>query len=523
MQVSCESSRVKFLHDDTLDSLCKTPCLAELELLRASIQKACTGDVMVPPWGAVYPATYIIDRYIYATRLSCLRDKQSGQYCQTMIANWANDKNASAHACSNCELGIQRIRLSSPFGYNDEEAAAFSSLTSSCGAEGYKYEIPAQYAQNWIGPFPDRSCDHSEITAEPNDTCISISGSHSVSTYHLIQENAMDFACRDLPRRSHYLCLPLHCKTHQLGITEDCHSLAEDFNITMTELLDWNPMINSNCTNLDSWRGWHLCKSSPTSTVPYREDGSLKRPERKLPAPPKPSPRAPGTIEGCYRYENAYEDLSALEASLNDCDFWAQKGEVEFNEFLAWNPSLRWGADCSLKPGYRYCIRRWEVRPTLPYFYCSEPNPRYIPSPSIPQSECSCYLEAGEADKKYLECSEPGEEFNLSLSEMRALNPWIPEDCKEDTFTSRYSEDGFLQLCMGRSNPDPSLPLPTSTQPDATRNCKEWHIVSEDDTCQSITEKYRISLDEFSSWNRGTGMDCSILWVGYGVCIEVSK
>ncbi|EGD85938.2 hypothetical protein H112_06859 [Trichophyton rubrum D6] len=315
-----------------------------------------------------------------------------------------------------CELGIQHIRLSSPFGYNDEDPAVFSVLTSSCGVQGYNYDIPAQYALNWTGPFLDRSCDHTEITAQPNDTCINLSGSHNVSTFHLIQENAMDFAHNDLPRRSHYLCLPLHCTTRQLGTVEDCNSLVEDLDITMEKLLNWNPMINSNCTNLDSWRGWHLCTIFPTSTTPYREDGSSKLPERKLPTPPTPDPLAPGTIESCYRYENLNEEESARDASLNWCTWWATKGEVKLEVFLARNPSLRRGEDCYLKPGYRYCIRRWKDRrkflwvcarnavvietnmklATLPHEYCSEPNSRFIPSPSIPQWECSCYLEVVE-------------------------------------------------------------------------------------------------------------------------------
>ncbi|KMQ48520.1 LysM domain [Trichophyton rubrum] len=54
-------------------------------------------------------------------------------------------------------------------------------------------------------------------------------------------------------------------------------------------------------------------------------------------------------------------------------------------------------------------------------------------------------------------------------------------------------------------------------RPAAATICKEWHIVSEGDTCQSVIEKYRISPDEFSSWNPGIRTDCSTLWVGYGV------
>ena len=40
----------------------------------------------------------------------------------------------------------------------------------------------------------------------------------------------------------------------------------------------------------------------------------------------------------------------------------------------------------------------------------------------------------------------------LSLSELRTLNPWIEKNCKKDTFKSKLSEDGSLQLCLERLN-----------------------------------------------------------------------
>ncbi|EGE00098.1 hypothetical protein TESG_07420 [Trichophyton tonsurans CBS 112818] len=268
----------------------------------------------------------------------------------------------------------------------------------------------------------------------------------------------------------------------------------------MKELLDWNPMISSNCTNIDSWRGWHLCTSPPTSTIPYREDGSLKLPERKLPTPPTPNPLAPGTIEDCYLYENAFEEGSASDASLNLCWWCAAQAEVKVEELLAWNPNTASDAG-KIDQLFPMCIVQNQIRG----------------SPSIQRWECGCYLEVFVSDKKYLSCSEIPDYTGLNLSELRTLNPWIDKNCKEDTFTSKLSEDGFLQLCLERSNPDLTpRPLPNSIQPSAAIICKEWHIVSEGDTCQSVIEKYGISPDEFSSWNPEIGNDCPALWVGYG-------
>ncbi|KAF3898088.1 Carbohydrate-binding module family 50 protein [Trichophyton interdigitale] len=620
---------VNVLSEERIGILCETSCFADLKKLRTSIQAACANDVMVPPWNIAYPATFMVDRYLYAISLSCLKDKQSGRYCDIMVAEWRNETaGADDHACSFCWLGLEQIQLSSPFGYSDADAADFSSMTSSCSAEGYSYATPTKYAINSTSAAPAASptCTGSWYNIQEDDTCVVISGAHNVSTYNLIQENALDVGCFSLHQRER-LCLPQQCKTHQLALRENCSSLTESLNITMAQLLAWNPMISPLCTNLASWRGWYLCASSPTRTIPVREGGSLitavpvptnAQPETNpncgqwyqvgagddcskislkfgislkdfyflnpqvnhkcenlwlnysycvqpvgdigtytgypistpsvtftRPSPtstsasptrtevwtPVPSPLAPGTIEGCYLYENAYDEESASDASLNLCWWWAANGEVDIQEFLAWNPSLL-NEDCHLKPGYRYCIRRWKDRPTLPHVYCSEPNPRFIPSPSIPQSECTCYLLTDKTDKKYLSCSEIPGFTTLSVSELRALNPWIEQDCKENTFTSRLSEDGYLQLCLERSGSSTisttsSTPMPTSlppsapTQPGADKNCNKWHVISEGDNCWSISQKYGISLDDFLLWNPGVGKDCSALWLNYGVCIGV--
>ncbi|KAM5506240.1 hypothetical protein McanMca71_002433 [Microsporum canis] len=564
---------------------------------------------------------------------------QSGRYCDLMVSEWANDtKAAEDHACSFCELGIQQVQLSSPFGYSDNDAVEFSSLTSSCSASGYSYATPTKYALNSTTAAPAPTCTSSWYTIQPDDTCVTISGAHNISTYNLIQENAMDVACYAVHLRKR-LCLPQQCKVHQLGMAENCRSLVKSLNITMAQLLAWNPMINSGCTNLASWRGWYLCASSPTKTIPVQEGGSLittapaprptnaqpetnticgqwyqvnsgddcssislrygislqdfyflnpqvnqkcenlwlnysycvkpvgdittysgypvstpsvtftrPRPtstssmstETTLPTP-DPSPLAPGTIEGCYEYGDPWDEETAKILppgtslqDLNSCQGWAWNGEVEYDELLAWNPSLIWdrtkpAETCFLKPGYRYCIRRWKVRPTRPHDFCVEPNIRLIPPTSVQQSDCNCYVQLHKSDKDDFNCSMIPEFVKTSIPEFVALNPWIGQNCEADIF-DRVSDDGFIQFCVEGSKSSStstvtsapsatSLPPSTPTQPGAAKNCKKWYVVADGDTCWSITQKYGISLDDFSSWNPGVGAGCSALWLNYGVCI----
>jgi hypothetical protein len=87
------SASFELLPGDLLTSLCESRCAEELEAIRTAIKEACTADtdVLVPEedvaypgtWieyntqtssaYTLYPATYLADRYLYATQLNCLK------------------------------------------------------------------------------------------------------------------------------------------------------------------------------------------------------------------------------------------------------------------------------------------------------------------------------------------------------------------------------------------------------------------------------------------------------------------
>lgn len=169
----------------------------------------------------------------------------------------------AAQKCSPCELEIQRLQLASPFGYDDESAEYFASLTSSCSAIGYSYTTQTSYALNGTATATTTStatptCPGPWYTVETDDTCVTISGANNVSTYRLISQNALDVDCNSI-YEGKSLCLSSTCKTYQLEMLDTCTSLVNSLNITMIRLLAWNPIINPGCSNLASWKGWYLC------------------------------------------------------------------------------------------------------------------------------------------------------------------------------------------------------------------------------------------------------------------------
>lgn len=91
------SSSAQLLGTTQLQQLCESSCRSDLTSLQKSIAKACIQetDVMVPTDNIAYPGTYckahqlleynssnmrvpatfLVDRYLYVSSLSCLKDR----------------------------------------------------------------------------------------------------------------------------------------------------------------------------------------------------------------------------------------------------------------------------------------------------------------------------------------------------------------------------------------------------------------------------------------------------------------
>jgi hypothetical protein len=153
--------------------------------------------------------------------------------------NRSSAKWTKAQNCSDCELGVQKMQLSSPFGYDDEGAATFASLTSRCDAGNHSYATPAPYAINATAPEapPARTCTGT-YTVQEGDTCISISARTIVSTYGLITANGFDISCNLLSPVGSTICLPKACNTHRLTDYERCDGITTPPSASRVELHD---------------------------------------------------------------------------------------------------------------------------------------------------------------------------------------------------------------------------------------------------------------------------------------------
>ncbi|RDW83597.1 LysM peptidoglycan-binding domain-containing protein [Aspergillus mulundensis] len=337
---------VEVVPQEGLQALCETSCLSDLTQFRTEILGACNADtdVLVPDGGIAYPATFIVDRWLYAIGLSCLKDPSSGDYCDISVANWtSSDANYTAdQECSYCGLAVQQKQLASPFGYTEQDAADFASLTLSCSQTTYAYATPTAYALNTTTTTPYTPTCTASHTVADGESCVSISGDYNVSTYGLINENALTVSCNEL-KEGRVLCLPEDCTIWQLDLLDTCDSIQADLNITMAQLLAWNPMINSGCSNLASWRGWHLCASPPGGSVAVGEGNSTSTTAAPVPT----DAQAQSNTECATWYEVQEGDT---------CSILSLKFSISLADLIFLNPQI--DTNCTnLWLDTSYCVK----------------------------------------------------------------------------------------------------------------------------------------------------------------------
>ena len=358
-----------------------------------------------------------------------------------------------AQNCSDCQIGIQAKQLASPFGYDEEAASDFAFTTSSCAAATYSYATPTTYALNsTTAPPSSPTCATGRTyVIQEEDACNTIAEAQGVATEALISLNGLDLGCTSMPPVGATICLPAACLIRELGFDDTCESITAAANITLGQLLAWNPIISPGCANLNRWRGRFICVSSPSGTIDV-PDGDAATTEAPIPtntqgesnpycgqwysiqaedtcasislaygitladfyflnsqvdtvncnnlwlnyaycvkavgniqtypgypvvvpsttftrppvvtetaAPPvfdfpPLNPHAPGTVDGCDNYENAWpEFITATNPDANACANWANMGDVMVEQLRRWNPSLS-EYNCVFLAEYSYCI-----------------------------------------------------------------------------------------------------------------------------------------------------------------------
>ena len=295
-----------------------------------------------------------------------------------------------------------------------------------------------------------------------------------------------------------------------------------------------NPSIGDGCTNMQS--GYSYCveidtslpvggspSSSSTSSTSTSSSTSSKTSPTTLttlttsskttstPTSTKPgngittpTPTPPGMVDNCDAFH-------FVKTGTNCTDVLSANG-ITLAQLYQWNPSV--GSNCNgLWAEVYVCVSIVGHTPTP-----VQPG-NGISTPTPLQREIVSNCDAFYMVKKDETCDVVAAKNGISVADLRRWNPAVGSNCA-GLWANAYACVSIVGHTPTPVNPGNGIATPSPIQNDMTKNCKTFHYV-DGNTCQSILDRYRISLANFVQWNPAVGNNCQGMWDKTYVCVAV--
>ncbi|PLB53269.1 hypothetical protein P170DRAFT_404258 [Aspergillus steynii IBT 23096] len=566
-----------FPSSDVLAAICTDSCKESLQSFRSQEVEAC-GDEYYHVDGKLVPASYSVDQLLFTYTYTCLQDGTTNVYCAPLIDEWSQAGPTAEQSCSECMLKTFQVELNSPFGYDDEFASYYRSLTSSCGVSDYPITLPPSYTvtatsstSTTTSVTPSISCA-SKYAVKKGDDCSSVSQAQQVSEAMLRYNNEIAADCSNFPDVGTSLCLPATCDVYTLQANQTCYDIALAYNstFTVTQLISWNPDINRDCSNLEVMVGTHLCVSAPGDTG---ESSVTMTPTSTIATPiAAPTNVANGTNTRCAKY---YEAVPG-----DTCSSITVKMAISVADFYFLNPEINSTSCSNLLAGSSYCVQAvgdiatysgyggysnpcvtlvplpssciatavtttdsgW----TFPTYTTNTTQPTPLPLAAGTWSNCSTYTQyiapvrnASTINSCYVVASM----YDVDVTDFVSSNPSLSYDQDADDPNDCQLKPGY-QYCLQLSKPTTTptttttttatsttssgqststgsngQPTPLPIQDGMTTSCGAFYLVKTDDSCYDIAASNNIAIDKLYTWNPALNGDCTGLYPNYYICV----
>ncbi|KEY65065.1 hypothetical protein S7711_09858 [Stachybotrys chartarum IBT 7711] len=351
------------------DAVCESTCQRALTVARPRIAGAC---VNVPELLPGRTTLSFIDSVISGWNETCLRDENTGEYCNAIIDSWGEyeelEEMPEDELCSYCwGTKLRMMQASEYSAYDELFAETLQHVNQECGVNGPT--TPINEPPPYNASQPEESYSGRRYTTAEGDTCDSIAIANSASSATLFYLNAHLPNCTAI-RSGLELCLPDQCATTVVRDGDSCVSIAVAAGVLWNKLVDWNAMIDWGCTNIHStapfW-GRVLCVSEPGGE--FEDEG-----------PGEGSETGNGNEGGQGGSGDGYSNTvveppaggTVAEATTTECGFYVQAGDgigcaqmivtanraTPMDLFLEANPSLGTAVECNdnLEAGLWYCL-----------------------------------------------------------------------------------------------------------------------------------------------------------------------
>ncbi|KAI1290485.1 hypothetical protein F5Y03DRAFT_401258 [Xylaria venustula] len=557
--ISCDPSVTYFqaaeYYDPTgLRQVCTKDCQTGIQNYYSSLTTNCQGLMYNDTESTYLPIDSIGSRLEYIYSLVCLQD--SGRFCNYVAyeASLQADVNASAplgqpngtavaSPCDGCFVKQLQLQAGSPFGGGSELAAAYSSLTSSCGVAGMPIKTTA-ISSSMVSPTPNpiSTCLGETYIVASNDTCRSIAQSQGISIGWLVSDNNLNAYCAGFDATGS-LCIQNTCATYTIKVNDTCTTIAKANNITSAQIISWNPTLNSACNNIAYSINDPICISkpgvpytSPNMTIPVATSFST--------AAPAPTDIAEDTTRRCGEFYQVQEG--------DYCNLVCLKFNIKLDDFLFLNPSVN--ASCTnLYAHESYCVAPVgslsnypghpgyvaPINASVASAWLSAPKATYLPPvlnitdnaplASGTRSDCWSFMN-GEMLQLPINgtvyqstCQFVASTYDITLDQLRNWNPSL------NTNSTTCAFQTGVRYCLLPYKPTTTTSTtPTQTafgdmiRPGTWTNCTAYFDVDFSWTCQRVLDNFGLTIAQFSTWNPEVGRQCENLWENYSYCVSLN-
>ncbi|KAI1211217.1 uncharacterized protein F4807DRAFT_466534 [Annulohypoxylon truncatum] len=308
-----------------------------------------------------------------------------------------------------------------------------------------------------------------------------------------------------------------YCTRWVVAVSSDtCSTLASDGTITPDQLYSYNPSLSAATCHIVVGDSYCVEENYGVPPPTTSSTSSVTTTTSTGNGITTPTPNQLGMATNCNNFHKV--------VSNDTCADISKAAGISVVEFYAWNPAVK--TDCSsLFVDYYVCtgiIGGTTV--TTPITTSSTTTGNGISTPTPTQtdmvSNCNTFYKVVTGDS----CANIASTHGISLDNFYTWNPAVKNDC------SLLFVDYYVCVnVIGGTTASPTITTssttgngvstPTPTQTGMATNCKKFHLVTAGESCQKVADDAAIKLADFYAWNPAVKTDCSLLFVGYYVCI----
>ncbi|GKT46029.1 putative glucan endo-1,3-beta-glucosidase btgC [Colletotrichum spaethianum] len=344
------------------DSVCDSGCGKSLQSWFDNVNAGCqgyniSGEIPTLHGGRIW-AGY---------NETCLKDPETGLYCNDLIADFSSvgsiQEMPQSEMCSECYINRLALMQSSPYSiYDDNYKSDLELVYKTCGETGPTDIPPPVSPGSEEGPTLCLS-EKWHTISQGASSCKQVASINNVSSVALYSMNPQIFDCNSIPDNTE-LCLPLSCGRIISYTDQDtCSGLEAAHDLEPGDVQRFNPWVYRDCSNLSDAIGFFgnlLCAAPQNGEYVHGGPGSGGDTVTPHPGgtgytsfpidPPNNATIAEGTTTKCGRWHVSAEGDSCATICLSS--------DINIALFIAANPSLGSEySECtsSLVLGNAYC------------------------------------------------------------------------------------------------------------------------------------------------------------------------